>query len=263
MSSYTPNSYAHSASNYLKLYSVYSSYTDYNPQPQYAILPEMNGLAGAQVSLWARGSSTTSTFKIGTMTDPADASTFVAITEQALTTSYQQFEYLIPANAQGNYLAIMIDAANSSRTSNGAYIDDITIAEPPACPKPTDLTVVVNSATPHSVQLSWVSDATAWIVAYKTADDEDFTEVNATENPFTLTGLTDGKTYTAKVCAVCDGTPGEWTSTTVSFTTPIACPAPTNLAVSGTTGSQTTLNWTGTSDSYDVLYRTAAYAEGV
>lgn len=157
----------------------------------------------------------------------------------------------------------MIDAANSSRTSNGAYIDDISIAEPPACPKPTDLTVVANSVTAHSVQLSWVSDATAWIVAYKTAEEDEFTEVNATENPFTLTGLTDGMTYTAKVCAVCDGTPGEWTSTTVSFTTPIACPAPTNLAVSGTTGSQTTLNWTGTSDSYDVLYRTAAYAEGV
>ena len=256
------SSTGHSGHNYLYFYSYYSSYSNYDPQPQYAILPEMNGLAGTQVSLWARGYNANSTFKIGTMTDPTDASTFVAITEQALTTSYQQFEYLIPANAQGNYLAIMIEAANSSRTANGAYIDDISIAEPPACPKPTDLTVVANSVTPHSVQLSWVSDATAWIVAYKTADDADFTEVNATENPFTLTGLIDGKAYTAKVCAVCDGTPGEWTSTTVSFTTPIACPAPTNLAYSGTTGNQTTLNWSGTSDSYDVLYRTAAYAEG-
>ena len=253
--------YANSAPNCLYFYSYYSS--SYDPQPQYAILPEMTGLAGKQVTLMAKGYSSTSTFKIGTMSDPADASTFVAITEQALTTSYQQFEYLIPANAQGNYLAIMIDAATASRTSNGVYIDDITIAEPPACPKPTDLTVVANSVTPHSVQLSWVSDATAWIVAYKTAEEEEFTEVDATENPYTLTGLTDGKTYTAKVCAVCDGTPGEWTSNTVSFTTPIACPAPTNLAVSGTTGSQTTLNWAGTSDSYDVLYRTAAYAEGI
>jgi len=252
----------HSGHNYLYFYSYYSSYGSYDPQPQYAILPEMNGLAGTQVSLWAKGYNANSTFKIGTMNDPTDASTFVAITEQTLTTSYQQFEYLIPANAQGNYLAIMIDAANSSRTSNGAYIDDITIAEPPACPKPTDLTVVPNSVTPHSVQLSWVSDASAWIVAYKTAEEEEFTEVDATENPFTLTGLIDGKAYTAKVCAVCDGTPSEWTSTTVSFTTPIACPAPMNLACSGTTGNQTTLNWSGTSDSYDVLYRTAAYAEG-
>ena len=257
---------SNSTPNCLSLYSyAYYSYgsTSYDPQPQYAILPEMTGLAGKQVTLMAKGSNASSTFKIGTMTDPADASTFVAITEQALTTSHQQFEYLIPTDAQGHYLAIMIDAANEDRTTNGVYIDDISIAEPPACPKPTDLTVVANSVTAHSAQLSWVSDATAWIVAYKTADDEDFTEVNATENPYTLTGLTDGKTYTAKVCAVCDGTPGEWSANTVSFSTPIACPAPTNLAVSGTTGSQTTLNWAGTSDSYDVLYRTSAYADGV
>ena len=43
---YNSSSYAHSGNNYLRLYSYYynSSYPDYDPQDQYAILPEMQGV---------------------------------------------------------------------------------------------------------------------------------------------------------------------------------------------------------------------------
>ena len=259
---YSSTNYAHTTPNSLRFYSYYYSSTDYDPQPQYAILPEMENLAGKEISLWVRGLNVSSTFKVGLMTDPNDASTFVEITNDAnptMTTSYQEFTFVIPADATANYVAIMIEAANASRSSNGVYIDDITINNPPACPKPTDLTLVENSVTAHTAQLSWTSDAEAWEICLN-GDEEHPVAANA--NPFELTGLTDGMTYTAKVRAVCDGIPSEWCNNTVSFNTPIACPAPAGLAVSGTTESQATLNWTGTSDSYDVMYRTAAYADG-
>ena len=210
---------SHSTSNCLYFYSYayyYSGTTTYDPQPQYAILPEMNGLAGMQVTLWARGTSATSTFKIGTMSDPADATTFEAITEQALTTSYQEFEYIIPANAQGNYLAIMIDAADESRTSNGVYIDDIVISEAPSCLKPTYLTVTGVSTT--TATLSWTAggDETAWQICLN--DDED-NLIMAQSNPFTVEGLTASTAYTVKVRAYCsEEDQSEW-SNEVSFAT--------------------------------------------
>ncbi|MCR5013197.1 MAG: fibronectin type III domain-containing protein, partial [Bacteroidales bacterium] len=257
---YAGESYANSPSNCLRFYSYYSSssYTDYDPQPQYAILPEMENLAGMQISLYAKGYSTTSTFKVGTMTDPADASTFVMIAEQALTTSHQEFIYLIPEDVTAHYVAIMIDAADADRYSNGVNIDDITIQVPPACAKPTGLEV--GEVTAHTAALSWTSDASAWQICLN-GDEENL--IDATENPFTIEGIADGMSYTAKVRANC-GSDGfsEWTDE-VSFTTPIACPAPTNVAISDITGHTATATWEGNSDSYDVFYRQAEYVDGL
>ena len=272
MSSYTPSSYAYSGSNYMKFYSVYSSYSSYDPQPQYAILPEMTSLAGKQVSLMVKGYSTTSTFKVGTMSDPADASTFVEIinsSNPSVSTTYQEFTYIIPANTTAKYLAIMMEAANSSTTTKGIYIDDIVITEAPTCFQPQSLTAATNSLTAHGVTLTWTPNVngneTAWVLQIATKND--FTENPQSFDVITtpskaLTELTDGTQYFARVKPDCD-TEGTLWSTTYTFTTPIACPAPTGLAVSNTTGSQTTLNWTGNSDSYDVMYRTAAYVDGV
>ena len=151
------------------------------------------------------------------MTDPADAGTFVAITEQALTTSYQEFEYVIPANAAGHYLAIMIDAASSSRTSNGAYIDDIQITEVPTCLKPSAF--ASSATTAHTATLSWTKGEAgqdAWQIAYSTSNSfapaADFTPgdgeglVEADNNTsFELTGLAQSTTYYAYVRANCGG----------------------------------------------------------
>ncbi len=214
---YSSTNYANSTPNSLKLYSYYSSYSDYDPQPQYAILPPMNSLAGMQVTLQARGYNTSSTFKIGTMSDPSDASTFTMITEQTgLTTSYQEFEYVIPANCHDNFLAIMIDAASSSRTYNGAFIDDISITEAPACTKPFGLAVVNASTT--SATLSWTvsGNETAWQICL---DGDETNLIDANSNPFTIEDLTASTSYTAKVRANCgDEDYSDW-SNTVSIET--------------------------------------------
>ncbi len=218
-----PNIYsgdAASSPNCLKFYSYYSSYSNYDPQPQYAALPPMNGLAGMQVTLKARGYNTSSTFKIGTMGDPTDASTFTLIAEQdGLTTSYPEvpFEYLIPAICTDSYLAIMIDAATSNRTANGVYIDDIEIREAPTCLRPNGLAVTETTAT--SATLSWTNGAegqTAWQICIN-GDEEHLIDANS--NPFTIGNLTAATSYTAKVRACCSETEqSEW-SKMLSFNT--------------------------------------------
>ena len=249
---YSSTNYANSTPNSLKFYSYYSSYSNYDPQDQYAILPEMEGLAGKQITLQARGYNTSSTFKVGLMTDPADASTFVAIaTQDGLTTSYQEFEYIIPTDAEGNYVAIMIEAANSSRTGNGVYIDDITIDNPPACIKPTYLAATLIPAVGDKAILNWTEngDATAWEICLN-GDEDNLIEV--TENPYTLTDLTAEQTYTAKVRANCgDNGTSDW-SNEVTFN-------PTNKIVIGegtTTSSylptQTNFNYSLTNQIYTV-----------
>ena len=222
---YSSTNYANSTPNSLKLYSYYNSYSNYDPQPQYAILPEMEGLAGTQVKLMARGYNATSTFKIGTMSNPTDASTFTMIAEQTLTTAYpdEPFEYIVPANCTDSYLAIMIEAANSSRTYNGVYIDDIAIVEAPSCFKPTDLAAV---ATPHSATLSWTanSEETEWTIYYKEVTNEpaDYIEVSGvTENPYLLDNVLDAAIqYEFYVVANCSADDASEPSAVYEFTTP-------------------------------------------
>ena len=156
------SSSAYSGSNCLYFYSTYSGYSDYDPQPQYAILPMMADLTGKQITLQARGYNTSSTFKIGTMTDPSDPSTFVSITEETgLTTSYQEFTY--PLSGTNVCVAIMIDAASNNRTPNAVYIDDIVINDAPLCAKPVGLSVAANG---QDATFSWTSNATSFDVAY-------------------------------------------------------------------------------------------------
>ena len=260
-----------SSPNCLYFYSYYSSYGSYDPQDQYAILPEMENLAGKQITLSAKANNTTVTFKIGTMTDPADAATFTEFATQALTTSYQEFEYIVPADATGHYLAIMMEAASSSSTSRYVYVDDISIGEAPSCYKPKGL--VASNPTAHGATLNWnLNDPTqtAWDV--QVSDTVDFSRVVLLDenvdvhqnyvlsnrdliNPETL--------YYVRVRGNCgSGDVSEW-SNTASFTTTIACPAPTGFAATEIYGYSAKLNWTGYSESYTVSYRTAAYTDGV
>ena len=211
---YSYTDYSHSTPNCLRFYSAYSSYYSYDPKPQYAILPEMNNLEGKRIKLWARGYSATSTFKIGRMTDPENTGTFVQIGDELGFTSsnYSTYqEFTIELTGTGNYIAIMIDAATSSRSSNGVYIDDIRVEPIPTCTEPSDL--VFNSATTTTAEIGWTAGGNeqAWDIYYSTTN----TAPNSTtapsvsaiaNNPGTITGLTASTKYYVWVRAHCSDT---------------------------------------------------------
>ncbi len=224
------STYANSAPNCLYFYSYYSSSYEYDPQDQYAILPAMEGLNGKQITLFAKGGNANSAFKVGMMTDPTDANTFVEIATQALTTSYQEFNYIL---GEGNYVAIMIEAANADRTSNSVYVDDIVIAEAPTCLKPTDLEVTANALT---ATLTWVSEVGAYEIAHAmeaTANPDESIVGTATEATYTMNDLALGDHY-FWVRANCGGSNGnsQWVGP-VSVHIGYCAPAPASVDGSG------------------------------
>jgi len=83
-----------------------------------------------------------------------------------------------------------------------------------------------------------------------------------TETSCDITGLSPETLYVAQVQADCgdpDGTSG-WSS--VYFTTPDACSAPTDLVTSNITATTATLGWSDNQDSYNVQYRKVYFFEG-
>lgn len=252
-----------STPNCLYFSSYYSTYYAYDPQPQYAILPEMSDLAGKQITLQARGSNTSSTFKVGTMSDPTDASTFTEITGSidnpaAMTTAYQEYTFYIPVNITDRYVAIMIEAANSSITSNGVYIDDIEFSVAPTCWQPQNL--AASDVTNNSATLAWerhaMGDETAWVLQYGTDEnfgDGTYTEVTPSTNPtYTIDGaLAATTTYYVRVKPACDNDGNLW-SETINFTTEASCMVPNQLAISNVTAHEATLTWNGNNDHFIV-----------
>ena len=226
---YNSSSYSRSGNNHLRFYSYYSSsYTAYDPQNQYAILPQMSGLAGKQITMWVKGYNASSAVKVGLMSDPADAGTFVELEEQygrTMSTSYQEFLYLVPGDATAEYVAVMIEAASSSRTTNSVYIDDITIEEAPACRTPQS--IAFSNVERLGFTATWEANPLATandyqVVASTTALDAaglaaaEKTAVNGATT-YTFTGMERETEYHVYVRANCGGDVySDWISGTVT-----------------------------------------------
>ena len=180
---YIYNSGAYSGSNCLRFY-VYGSSTTTTIADQYAVLPEMTGMAGLQITFMAKGYNTGNTFKIGQMSDPTDVSTFNEIATKSLTTTYEECNFIL--TDKGNYIAILMEKPTSSlSTTIGVYIDNISIHTPPTCIKPTDLAV---TASGLNATVTWESEESQWQVARATSATADPLEnIIATVNAKTFT----------------------------------------------------------------------------
>ena len=249
---YNGSSYSHSGNNHLRFYSYsYIYYGDeyYDPQPQYAVLPEMQSLNTKQIEMYARYYTSGSSFKVGVMSDPADASSFVQIGDPITpTSSYQKYIVSFEGyTGTGTHIAIMMDAGSNGNTKS-VCIDNIAVMPLPDCATPTGLAVTANSTTPEGATITWTAgEGTAWTVEYKKSTEEDWTTVtpNVTAPTYTFTGLDANTPYQARVSVICTAGSGvTYPTDPVSFTTDIACPAPKNLVVSDITDTQAVLSWT-------------------
>ena len=213
---YVVGSNSHSASNCLYFFShgTGSDVTD-----QYAVLPEMTGLAGKEISFWAKGINNYTTIKVGLMTDPEDASTFAPFHSGSITSTYGKYTYDIPDDPffQGNYVAIMMEKSSYSSSYVGAYIDDITVG--PATPMYLYVTDIIGTAA----TICWTENgtATAWQICLN--DDEE-NLIMADSNPFRVTGLTVNTSYSAKARAYISATEQSNWSDPVNFTTDLVDP---------------------------------------
>ena len=208
-----------------------------NP-PQFLISPKFEGAATPMaVSFWYKIYSTNypETFQVGYSTTTIDVNAFTWEDEVTATNNNEWLQYETTFPAGTKYVAIRYN----SNDMYYLFVDDFRFEASDGFVKPTDL--AVSEIGSHSVVLSWTEkvEATAWVVAYKTGDAA-FTEVNATEKPFTLTGLTPETTYTAKVRQA--GETDKW-SDAITFTTGIANPAPKALAAKNILATTAEISW--------------------
>lgn len=217
---YKGATYANSGLNSMKFYAYYSS-TAGAVTDQYAVLPEMEGISALRMRFNARkySASYDATFTVGVMTDPADASTYVALdTITPSATTYEPFRVLFNAYEGGaKYIAIKMDAPASSY--KGFYLDDIVIDTIPNCLEPDSLTAVLTKGQGSIATLKWAAGtASAWEVQY--GMDPKFADAitaNVTEPTISLNGLISDSTYYARVKAICSGTEESAWSNVISF----------------------------------------------
>ncbi len=98
-----------------------------------------------------------------------------------------------------------------------AALDNIRIVGS-NCPAPESFALVSKSST--EATFSWIApeDFALWTLHYKEAEEAEYTIVDVTENPFTLTGLTPQTSYTAYLTTNCVGEESAQSSS-VSFIT--------------------------------------------
>ena len=110
-----------------------------------------------------------------------------------------------------------------------------------SCPKPTDL--IAGTPDAHSVELSWTENGTAtqWQICVN-GDMDNLMTVST--NPYTLSGLSGDTEYTVKVRAYNNANEQSRWSNEVTFTTDIACFAPSDLTIGAISSRSVELSWT-------------------
>lgn len=208
---YSYTDYSNSKPNSLRFYSYYSSSTDYDPQDQYAILPQMDGISGLRMRFNARKySSYTSgdSIVVGIMTDPEDIATFepIQVIKPAAAT-YEPFEVRFNNYAgEGQYIALKLEAANASNTSRGLHIDDIVVEELPNCLEPEGLAVF--DIEENSAKFTWTveeGESYVYAVALASAGEPAEEAFAAAADSMQVSGLVDNKDYILYLRKNCAG----------------------------------------------------------
>ncbi|MCX8524112.1 T9SS type A sorting domain-containing protein [Chryseobacterium formosus] len=149
---YVTNSNSNSPTNSYYLYN-----SSGNSGNQMLVSPQTTALSDGtkRVRFFAKGSSANYTVQVGTLTNPADPTTFVSFNTTTLTTTQTQYTVNIPSGG-GSYLAFR---HNLGGTFRGIYLDDITVEAIPSCLEATSLTT--SAVTANSATFSWTAPATA------------------------------------------------------------------------------------------------------
>jgi hypothetical protein len=130
--------------------------------------------------------------------------------------TWQQYEINLNQYSGNRYIAFVREG-----TPDGydLRLDDIEIAELPACMKPTNL--AITDIQPTEARISWTNGNEAdtdWLLLYKTASATTYDTLDITENPYLLQGLNPGNTYNVMLITNC-GTDSSETSSVLTFTT--------------------------------------------
>ena len=213
-----------------------SIYHDADEFTAAAVLPQIpvdaqHPMNGNELVFYAAGYWTSVSCQVGVMTDSNDPATFVLVENIDIPNNYYYGigfrKYRVSFSnytGDGTYIAIR-RVKTAGEDSNELIIDDVEVRPIPDCSEPTDLTVTATTSTTATLQWTANSGETSWHIQYKRAEDEwpDTYQI-ASQNPFTLEGLTPGTPYKARVRAACATTETSYWTDYGSFLTPFITP---------------------------------------
>ncbi|MBO7224424.1 MAG: fibronectin type III domain-containing protein, partial [Bacteroidales bacterium] len=179
----------------------------------------------------ASSAATAGVMEVGLITDEMDSTSFVPLQTVEPVGFSRSGSFLVGpfdfdelSYTEGRIaLRYTPEPANYGESWN---LDDFKVIPIPACPSPVENSVVVSNVTDVSATISWTdTDEThnAWIVYYKSEDEEEYTSVSATEQSITLTGLETVTSYSVYVMTDCGTEDNVSRTNIVSFST-IATP---------------------------------------
>ena len=242
------------------------------------VLPEFtNNIANLRLSFWATATTVSSgTIEVGYVTDALDATTFVAIANAGApgprgSSSAGNGNYMGPfdfngVNAPGARMALRYTSINLASSWN---VDDFTIELSPECPSPVKTSVTATNIDGHNATISWVdNDSThsSWTVYYRKADapaSAPWLSLLANSTQISITGLDPESSYHVYVVTNCSTPAAAPDATqTITFTTTVACPEPTNLTLVGVTTDEAAFTWSSTASNFNVEYGPAGFTPG-
>lgn len=193
--SYASNPYSGSRSLYF-----YGTTGDAYPDTMIAITPEfdvtMYPMSANRVTFWARmgTASNSKNIYVGTMTDPANPSTF-SLVDSVLVSGNVYTKYTVPmTNATAPYVAFLVYKGTGTM-----YVDDVTLELMPSCLEISDLSV--NGVTSSSITVQWTDNQNT-NASYSIYVGEN--QVGTTsDHTYTINGLNPNTTYTIGVEANC------------------------------------------------------------
>lgn len=194
----------------------------------YLITPSLTDLPlnTHRIKFKARGPALTN-LVIGTMTDPANESTFTAVQTIPMTTAFANYSLAFVNSTTDMYIAFKFAGIATYQTVD---IDDVEWETAPACPEIN--LISFNSSTATTADISWAAGnlETSWQYAYGPStltSPDDLTPVDVTSPSATITtGLVASSIYKVWVRATCGESFGAW-SPAKTFTT--ACVPYTTL----------------------------------
>lgn len=195
-------------------YSIYFySTTSYY---SYLALPVIgHAIDSLTISFAARGSSSNYDIIVGTMTDPADATTFSPVATVTTTNTWQMYEVPLTSATSGQNIALMCSGGTRM-----VYVDNIEVDLIFSCPRPASVTsspVTTNTATIH-----WSAPASNYFeIEYGPAGFTHGTGtiVTSSSDSVTLYGLRHSSRYDVYVRGLCSSSDTSRWSFLHQFTT--------------------------------------------
>lgn len=163
----------------------------------------------------------------------------------------------LPGSLESGHYELVVLAQNYI-----PYFQDIEVLDDGDCPTPSN--AQVSNITAFTATISWTGSGNSYNIQLRT-NSTDWTTVatNVTNTYYTFTGLQENTDYQVRVQSVCTDETSYWKN--ITFSTPIACPAPVDLVCVSVTANTAYLAWTetGSANSWTLQYGTnSSFASG-